>query len=158
MTHLYRYRLERDLVPGITQPRLLGFCMLNPSTADHMKDDPTIRKCKGFAVANGFTGIRICNLYPLRATDPKELLAAAEMDRCGHPEEQLLAWAWVADCDTVVLAWGSNGRFAPQWVSRATKFFQERCRNVVHLGRTKSGEPRHPLMVSYRQEFKICGY
>ncbi len=44
--------------------------MLNPSTADHVHDDPTIRRCMGFARAWGYGGIAVVNLYAWRATDP----------------------------------------------------------------------------------------
>ena len=52
------------------------FVMLNPSTADEHRDDPTIRRCIGFAKGWGYRTLYVTNLSPLRATYPKELLAA----------------------------------------------------------------------------------
>lgn len=49
----YRYLLTR---PGSSDEGEAGptvFLMLNPSTADHLVDDPTIRRCRGFATAWG---------------------------------------------------------------------------------------------------------
>jgi hypothetical protein len=48
--------------------------MLNPSTADGKEDDPTIRRCIGFAKSWGNGSLEVVNLFGFRATDPKELL------------------------------------------------------------------------------------
>ena len=48
--------------------------MLNPSTADHLADDPSITRCMSRAVAGKFGRLDVVNLFPLRATDPNELL------------------------------------------------------------------------------------
>src|SRR5689334_20041621 len=63
---LYRYRLTRRWGDG---PALL-FVMLNPSTADATEDDPTIRRCTGFAKREGMPAIEVVNLFAWRATDP----------------------------------------------------------------------------------------
>jgi hypothetical protein len=46
--------------------------LLNPSTADATADDPTIRRCRGFARLWGCAGITVA-LYALRATDAAAL-------------------------------------------------------------------------------------
>jgi hypothetical protein len=87
---VYRFRLTREL----GQPakvydaqldewryrealRVLVFIMLNPSTADADKDDPTIRRCKSFGKLWGYHKVVIGNLYGYRATEPKEMWRAA---------------------------------------------------------------------------------
>ena len=50
----YRYSLERSWNGGEGRVLFIG---LNPSTADHKKDDPTIRRCVGFAKSWGFNGM-----------------------------------------------------------------------------------------------------
>lgn len=46
---------------------------VNPSTADFVKDDPTIEQVKRTASQNNYDGWIMLNLYPLRATDFEKL-------------------------------------------------------------------------------------
>lgn len=75
----YRYSLHREWRRSEDQPRWVTFVMLNPSTADAVQDDPTIRRCIAFARALGGTGLAVANLYAFRATSPADLWAAAEL-------------------------------------------------------------------------------
>ena len=68
----YRYRLTRKWGYG----RPCGFIMLNPSTADALHDDPTIRRCVGFAKAWGCGALIVVNLFAVRATSPREMMRA----------------------------------------------------------------------------------
>lgn len=68
--NLYRYWLTREWGEG---GNLMAFVMLNPSTADANIDDPTIRRCVGFAKREGRNGIVVVNLFAGRATDPDEM-------------------------------------------------------------------------------------
>lgn len=68
----HRYLLARIWDPS-PAAALLVWIMLNPSTADHERDDPTVRRCAGFARRLGYGGIAVANLYSYRATDPREL-------------------------------------------------------------------------------------
>lgn len=70
----YRYRLGRAWAGGPT----CTFIMLNPSTADADQDDPTIRRCVGFAKALGCGALEVVNLYAYRATNPRDLLRQDE--------------------------------------------------------------------------------
>lgn len=66
----YRYRLERAWDRSF--PAAVFVC-LNPSIADATLDDPTLRKCVGFARRWGCGHLVLVNLFALRATDPREM-------------------------------------------------------------------------------------
>ena len=70
----YRYSLTRKW----SDAPLLSFVMLNPSTADAKEDDPTIRRCIGFARREGAGGLIVANLYALRSSSPEALWAARD--------------------------------------------------------------------------------
>ena len=78
----YRYRLTREWDAALPP---LGWIMLNPSTADDTRDDPTIRKCVGFARRNGYGSIRVANIIPARATKPADLNALRTSGSPGTP-------------------------------------------------------------------------
>lgn len=111
----YRYDLGRRWGEG----PLLAFVMLNPSTADAEVDDPTIRRCVGFAKREGCGGIIVRNLFAFRTPSPKALKAAAKggVDIVGHGN-----WGWLQPLrqksdghdpiKMVVSAWGVPGSFA----------------------------------------------
>lgn len=138
----YRYRLWRRWGSG---PRAL-WIMLNPSTADALIDDPTIRRCAGFTRAWGCGGFDVVNLFAVRATDPREL--------AHHPEPTgsmnlnvlqgvLKYGAWrhrVAAWGTASVLSRSALRFKEKWLIRLAP-----AGNLECLGVTKAGHPRHPL-------------
>jgi hypothetical protein len=136
----YRYSLARRWAGGA----LLPFVMLNPSTADADIDDPTIRRCMGFARREGYAGIHVVNLYAYRATDPKALLTC--VDAVGPQNDtKLLRMLTGVSCveRPVVAAWGANAK--PERVAQVMALVPDvnwRC-----LGTTKDGHPRHPLYV-----------
>ncbi len=131
---VYRYHLDR-IIDSVGSGEML-FVMLNPSTADEVEDDPTIRRCKGFTKREGLGKLAVVNLYAYRATDPKELKRVS--DPIG-PEND--AWLERAseEADITVAAWGANAD-----LFRSTQV-KKLLHNPKHLGLTKAGYPRHPL-------------
>jgi hypothetical protein len=77
--------------------------MLNPSIADARRNDPTIRRCIGFARHWGFGGIDVVNLFAYRATRAQELFRAS--DPVGPRNARFLRSA-IGRAPLVVLAWG----------------------------------------------------
>lgn len=146
---LYRYHLWR--IWDDERP-ILCFVMLNPSTADAFDDDPTIRRCLGFAKRDGYGGISVRNLFALRSTDPSALLRAVDPVGPDNPKH-LLACRNVSLMTRLVAAWGKlPGGKAMR--SRAQNSINYVRMNDPHcLGRNADGSPRHPLYL--RADTKI---
>ncbi|AMS03704.1 hypothetical protein SEA_BETTERKATZ_69 [Gordonia phage BetterKatz] len=141
---VYRYELSRSLYR--LSPTAGGTClfvMLNPSTADANTDDPTIRRCIGFAAAWDFAQFDVVNLFAYRATDPADLLRAraAGDDVVGPDNDEHIVNAH-RRADRTVVAWGAK---AP--ADRVADVVDMLGRGLYCLGTTKDGSPRHPLYV-----------
>ena len=118
--------------------------MLNPSTADEANDDPTIRRCIGFAKRQEFGGLVVINLFGYRATDPDDLVRAGYPEGPGNDSmiERVLRVQREAR-QPVLVAWGAR---AP--LDRVRRFRgQSGGIRLYSLGETQAGAPRHPLYV-----------
>ncbi len=136
----FRYSLRRTW--DRERPRL-GWIMLNPSTADETEDDPTIRRCIGFADRWGFGGIEVCNVFPIRSTDPS-ILNDFDVRNDHQHENRDAIRSLVVRCHSVMFAWGSN-KHATLTASRHVVLC--RIHRAWCLDRTKEGHPKHPLYV-----------
>lgn len=133
----YRYVLTRGY-----NMNYIPFVMLNPSTADAMEDDPTIRRCIGFARDWGYHGLVVLNLYAYRATDPKELKKLSIEVAIGENNEDY--WRhYLRDQEKVVCGWGNNAN--KEVVERFWTFCLYHDVRTMCLGTTKSNQPKHPL-------------
>lgn len=138
----YRYRLTRTW--DTEKPRL-AWVMLNPSTADETEDDPTIRRCIGYAKDWGYGSILVGNLFALRTPEPSEL--GNDPNPVGEENNRHLRLI-ANDAAKVMVAWGAsysdNGLGA---VRRpfVTSLLEEVVGTVYCLGTTKDGHPVHPL-------------
>lgn len=134
----YRYLLRRQLGMG---ERICTFVMLNPSTADATLDDPTIRRCIGFAARWDMHWLYVVNLFAWRATSPDAMKAVA--DPIG-PENDAFLQRVIPQSDCVVCAWGKHGSHR----GRAKQVIDAFPRRVFHvLALNKDGSPKHPLYV-----------
>lgn len=142
----YRYRLWRrwsDILPTAI------FIMLNPSTADAEEDDPTIRKCIGFAQRMSCGGLVVLNLFAYRATDPDACRRAT--DRRGPENDEHLRSALAmasASNLPVVAAWG-NAKWAAPRAKTVRQMAAEKRVPLLCLDRNKNGSPKHPLYIAY---------
>lgn len=155
----YRYWLHRRWSKGLGW---MVFVMLNPSTADATKDDPTIRRCMKFAKDNGHEGVIVVNLFAWRETDPDNLLAQVHSDRdLVGPENhnyvtlaaELAAQHEVVDGSMltpgrIVCAWGAHKAATKDSVATVLGWIDAAAFGPTYcLGRTRNGSPRHPLFV-----------
>jgi hypothetical protein len=138
----YRYWLRRVWRPG---DRLANYLMLNPSTADEFKNDPTVERCEQRARADGFDGFVVTNIFAFRATDPNHMKAQA--DPVGpENDDRIVRVAGI--CDQVVCAWGTHGRH----LGRADEVRRLLVANRIApmaLRLTRAGDPSHPLYLPY---------
>lgn len=135
----YRYDLWRDMGDVCDQSRSVAFVGLNPSTADEQCDDPTVRRCIGFARSWGYGHFHMLNIFAFRATNPQNMCAVD--DPVGSVNDEWLLRT-AGRVDLVVAAWGTYGahRGRGQEVRRLLEAVE-----LHHLGLTKEGHPRHPL-------------
>jgi hypothetical protein len=146
---IYRYILTRET--GEADTRLLLWVMLNPSTVDATKDDPTIRKVVGFTRRAGYGMAGVVNLFGFRATKPADLKRAVKnhgLGFAGGPDNWRAITVVAAMSDAIVCAWGAEP-IAQERGHAARAFLSSRGKPLLCLGTTKEGAPLHPLMPSY---------
>ena len=141
----YRYSLGRRWNEPMPErlPVIDLWIMLNPSKADDEIDDNTIRRCIAFSRDWGADGLRVVNLFALRATDPDEL--TRHPDPIGPQNDATLRLTAQASHELggrVICAWGAH----PMAAYRA-RMVRPLLGDAVCLGTTKAGAPRHPLYV-----------
>lgn len=133
----YRYLLTRDWDDTDAAAGRVLIIGLNPSAADAERDDPTIRRCIGFARDWGFAGLIVANLFAWRASDPRDLRVAA--DPVG-PRNDLHLRAAARQARLVVAAWGVHGRHRGRDRRVRALLPELHC-----LRLTRDGDPAHPL-------------
>jgi hypothetical protein len=132
----YRYVLTRQW--DADKP-YVAFIGLNPSTADEYEDDPTIRRCIGFAKSWGMGGVVMLNLFGFRATEPRVMMAAAYPvgeDNDRHIFEQS------SRAEFVIACWGGL-EICRNRAAEVEKIVP----NMLCLKQNQNGSPRHPLYV-----------
>jgi len=132
----HRYLLARSWQPDLP---VMTWIMLNPSTADAEKDDPTIVRCMRFARREGCGGIKVINLFALRATDPREL--RTHDDPVGACNDRIIG---AHACGLVVAAWGAGGMLNERSSHVAARLTSAGT-TLLCLDVTKVGHPKHPL-------------
>lgn len=141
----YRYSLHRT---WDVAKLCAAFVMLNPSTADAEKDDPTIRKCIGFAERNGFGSISVHNLFAYRATKPKELIDRRGFVDIVGPENDAYLAA-IPAAYPIILAWGSFPYSQPSLFSRTRQVSTILGDRDLYCVKRSADRPWHPLYVKY---------
>lgn len=142
----YRYRLDRRVAD---EGSVYAFFGVNPSTADASLDDATVRKWRGFVSRWGGSRFIVGNVFAFRATDVRELA------RCADPVgRENLAYLMMicAEADILVPCWGNESK-VPKTLRHQFKITLDALsglgKPVKSFGRSKAGDPLHPLMLGY---------
>lgn len=138
----YRYELRRtwdETLPTI------NWVMLNPSTANAVEDDATIRKCVAFSRLWNFGGLIVTNLFAWRSRDP-QTLRRMRADVVGPMNDYYLQQGRMQS-NSCIAAWGVHGSYQDRGaiVKKALTFYGD----VSCLGVTKAGHPKHPLYIPF---------
>lgn len=146
----FRYTLTRMWEEN--DPQLL-IVMLNPSSADDRKDDPTIRHLIERCKREYFGGFRVVNLYAYRSSCPQDLIAHLEQgdEVVGKANNQAIL-EMANECDEVLFAWGCNpiaARRDKEVIELLRDRFEGGGNRVWMIALTKDGFPRHPLYSKY---------
>jgi len=142
-TEQYRYALTREWETGLGRT---VFILLNPSTATAEENDPTVRRCIGFAMEWGHRSLEVVNAFALRSTEPKKLYGHS--DPVGPENDRYILEA-ARRGDIIVAAWGTHGglRNRDRDVMELLKGIKVYCLKV-----TKFGFPQHPLYLAGRSK------
>ena len=136
-TGRYRYFLRREWDPALPA---VAFIMLNPSTADAERDDPTLRRCIGYVRRWGFGSLAAVNLFAYRTPDPRQLRQAE--DPVGPENRRYLLALRNEGYPLTLAAWGNWGSLHGQ----DREVLKLLSGTPLHcIGRTKIGQPLHPL-------------
>lgn len=143
---IYRYDLFRAWHEEWERFPSMYFVLLNPSDADAIVNDPTARRCVGFAKTCGFRSLHIVNLYALKATRPVHLWE--HIDPIGPENDGYLRAALERATSlggVVVAGWGTNAK--DERVEQFRGMARMVGASVWSLGVNQGGSPKHPLYV-----------
>lgn len=143
----YRYSLTRSWAPY--NGRLL-YILLNPSTADAVRNDPT--NTRGIVRANdmGFGAVEFVNLFGIRSPYPEKIKSVR--DPVGHNNDRFIRKA-IRRADMVVCGWGTHGTYRGRDVA-VKKLIRMLGKPVYYLQLTKERHPKHTLYISYKHKPK----
>lgn len=149
---------------GTKGKKTLICCGVNPSTASPEDLDPTMKNVESFAKANGYDSYIMINLYPMRATNPKDM--HKEMDETIAIEnlkyiEKILS---TGNCD-IWAAWGTiikTRSYLKECLEQIVKVADTyNCKWYTFGNKSKDGHPHHPLYLkknSTMDDFDIHRY
>ncbi len=134
----WRYLLWRRW--DATRP-VANFLMLNPSTADELKLDPSCTRARNYAERWGYGGLIVTNIFGWRATDPKVMKSVKDPVGRGNDAAILRA---AREAKTVVCAWGNHGEHLGRG-ERVARMLRDNGVALNLLRQNGKGQPCHPL-------------
>lgn len=150
-------------VLGTKGDKTLTVFGINPSTATDEKSDPTISRLNTYLKKYGFDSFKMLNICPLRATYPDSLPPLLDGDV--HKRNLAEIKSALADTSAILCAWGNlifKRQYLPDCFKDISEIISQSQIPVYCLGKTNSGNPRHPLARVKTPEqlaaFDIDGY
>jgi hypothetical protein len=137
----WRYLLWRRWDPA--RP-VANFLMLNPSTADEVRLDPSCTRARNYAERWGYGALIVTNLFGWRATDPAQMKAVSEPVGRGNDAAILRA---AQEAALVVCAWGNHGAHADR-AAKVAGLLRASGVRLHYLKMNGAGHPAHPLYLS----------
>ena len=133
----YRYALWRIWDNALPLVMFIGF---NPSTADSLENDNTMKSVIRISKQNGYGGVYMMNLFGIISKDP-DIVERDGIDPMGgnlncHIKVSPL-------CKDVVFAWGGFKQ-----ALLVSGDFEKTYPNALCIGKNKNGSPKHPLYKS----------
>lgn len=144
--NFYRYGLYREVEWTLYQDWVL-WIGLNPSTAGANDDDMTIAKMKGFTRRWECGAFAVVNLFAMVATDPDRM--AATTDRLGPYNDAWISELAATGPSKIVACWGGMGGLDGRDLAISSEI-----PNLLCLGKTQKGFPRHPSRIAYDTELE----
>ena len=135
----YRYSLSRKW----SEKEQVLFILLNPSKADDIDDDPTIRRLISISKNLGYGGFEVVNLYTI--INPKRNKLYEKKRKFSEKNKKLIA-KLVARHKTIIYGWGATEN-EPKWLNNIVK--SPLCFNI-----NKNGTPKHPLYLKKESTLK----
>lgn len=147
----YRFSLSRR---WDARPRMLVIAFA-PTVREADQDDLDVRLLSQIALNNGFGGLNVVYLCPLRTAEREAafaMLSSAQVD--GDLEMRGLMWKnlgviehHLRDAGGVLVAWGEDGPRAGVWLASVVQTVMDRCKStsVFHIGRCRNGQPKRPV-------------
>lgn len=132
----YRYVLSRSW--DNSKEKVMFIC-LNPSSADEIEDDKTVRKCINYAKLWNYGGIYLTNLFAYRTTDVRNLFT---VDNPLGIENDKYILDIANKVNTIIVAWGNSGVYLNR-SSEVLKLLENYKLYCLDINKTK--EPAHPL-------------
>jgi len=139
----WRYLLWRRWDPALP---VANFLMLNPSTADEWKLDPSCTRARLYAERWGYGALIVTNVFGWRATDPEEMKAVR--DPVGRGNDRAILRA-ARESALVVCAWGNHGAHLGRSVA-VRELLRKAGVEARVLRMNAGGEPAHPLYLPAR--------
>lgn len=132
-------------------------CGVNPSFASPEDLDPTVRNVVSFAKANGYDSYLMINLYPMRATNPKDMHRIKDEVIIRKNLDAIESILSVGNCD-IWAAWGT--------LIKTRSYLKDCLQQIVEVANTyncewytigkksKEGHPHHPLYLSKQSKME----